>query len=97
MDKTIYQSKKEESKRKLKELKKQYKTTHRSFLKKWIVDPFYRANKKIGSKIHKKRNDIRELKAKTDYIVESLKATLNTTDEIRKKTIEDIVQNIDDL
>jgi hypothetical protein len=59
--------------------------------------PFVVVNKKVGNKIHKKRNGIRELKVKVDYIVDSLKTTLNTTDEIRKKTIEDIVQNIDDL
>ncbi len=55
------------------------------------------ARKKIGNKIHSKKVAINDLTKKVDYIVDSLKATLGTTDEIRAKTIEDIVENIDDL
>ena len=91
MDKTIYKSHKKESKRKRKELKERYKIT-RSPLKERVntvlnraKNPFVVANKKIGNKIHKKRNDIRELNVKFDRIVNSLNAT---TDESRKKNIE---------
>ena len=58
---------------------------------------FNNARKKIGNKIHSKKVAINDLRKKVDYIVDSLKATLNTTDEIKTKTIEDIVENIDDL
>ena len=47
--------------------------------------------------VNKRKMIVDELKVKVDYIVDSLKATANTTDEIRKKTIEDIVENIDNL
>ncbi len=107
MDKTIYQSKKEETKRKYKELKNQYKNTRPSFKKRVgkilhrvkysFVVAYKNKKKKIGNKIHKKRNAIKELNVKLDYIVDSLKGTLNTTDAIRKKTIDDIITGIDKL
>ena len=56
-----------------------------------------RTKRKINNKVHAKKIAIGELKVKLDYIVDSLKATANTTDEIRKKTVEDIVENIADL
>ena len=105
LDKKVYKSHKTESKRKHQEIKNQYKKTRPSLKKRLgkVLNrakyPFVVANKKIGNKIHKKRNDIKELNVKLDYIVNSLKTTIliDTTDEIRKKTIEDIVENIDDL
>lgn len=88
---------------KQKEGKAQFKSVRPSFKKRmnghlvFLAIRFNNARKKVGNKIHSKRNDIKELKIKLDYIVDSLKATVNTTDEIRAKTIEDIVDNIDDL
>jgi hypothetical protein len=94
---------KQDYKEKQKIIKRAYKE-NRSPLKKRIATALYRAkypfvvvNVKVGRTIHKKRNAIRELNVKLDYIVNSLKATANTSDEIRAKTIEDIVEAIDDL
>jgi len=99
LDKEYINDIKKDFKAKQKAIKESYKL-RRPPLKKRAGTILHRAKYPFvvaNNKIHKKRNDIRELKVKTDYIVDSLKATLNTTDEIRKKTIEDIVESIDNL
>jgi len=111
MDKSKYNREKKEFKIKQKELKAHFKSERPSFRMRVIkktIEPFYmglnsiilalvNAKEKVGKRVHAKKVAIYELEKKVDYIVDSLKATANTTDEIRAKTIEDIVENIDDL
>lgn len=99
MDKTVYKSHKKNLREKHQEIKNHYKKTRPS-LKERVNTVLNRVKYPfvvVNNKIHKKRNDIKELATKLDYIVNSLKATANTTDEVRKKTIEDIIENIDNL
>ena len=103
MDKTELKEELKNLKNKQKEEKIRYKLQRPPFKirAKKITDKIeqstIRTKKKIHNKIHAKKIAISDLKVKLDYIVDSLKATANTTDEIRKKTIEDIVENIADL
>ena len=103
MDKKTLKNHLKNLKNKRKEEKIRYKTTRPPFKvrAKRITDkvkqPIINTKKKIRNRIYAKKIAIDELKVKLDYIVDSLKATANTTDEIRAKTIEDIVENIADL
>jgi len=111
MDKTTLKSHLKDLKNKEKEAKIRYKATRPSFRARVIkktVEPFYmglnsiilvlvNAKEKTEKRIRARKIAVNDLRKKVDYIVDSLKSTANTTDEIRKKTIEDIVKNIDDL
>ena len=104
MDKTTLKTHLKDLKNKEKEAKIRYKATRPSFKTRFdnkVKTPVYGfifdRYTSVHNFINRRKMVIDDLKKKVDYIVDSLKASLPESEEVLKKTIHDVVDNIDNL